>query len=59
MRSGRRLIANRPVRHARFLAVPIAAFAFDNGMTKTLLDPAAFIDASFLKKAAPERVTLP
>lgn len=37
----------------------MTGFAFENGMTKALVDPAAHIDASFLRKADPARVTLP
>jgi NitT/TauT family transport system substrate-binding protein len=36
----------------------IAAFAAENGITRTLIDPATAVDASFLRRVAPNRVTL-
>lgn len=37
----------------------IAAFAADNGITKTRIEPATFIDPAFLRKVDASRVTLP
>lgn len=49
-------IALKPEHVAGFRA--IAAFAAENGITRTLVDPANSIDASFLRRVAPARVSL-